>query len=130
MRPARKWRPDLAELSVSAVEGIICRASPVMHVPTVYVLKNFSAQVLTSIFNNRFLMAPKGNAEFYERAAQCVSGLSPRPESDEPRVGGISLCHLCDACGSRRSKSCVNIRLWPQMAGLGRCADPGSDNEG
>ena len=36
-----------------------------LQMPTVYVLKNFSAQVLTSIFNNRFMLAPNGNAEIY-----------------------------------------------------------------
>jgi hypothetical protein len=36
--------------------------------PTVYVLKNFSAQVLSSIFANRFLVCPLGNSAIYEAA--------------------------------------------------------------
>lgn len=39
-----------------------------LRLPTVYVLKNFSAQVLSSIFAGRFLVCPVGNSTIYEAA--------------------------------------------------------------
>jgi hypothetical protein len=39
-----------------------------LQMPTVYVLKNFSSAVLTSIFSNRFLIDPSGNSQIYTTA--------------------------------------------------------------
>ena len=38
--------------------------------PTVYVLKNFSAQVVRSIFTSQFMAVPTGNSQLYEKATQ------------------------------------------------------------
>jgi len=39
-----------------------------LQMPTVYVLKNFSSAVLTSIFTNKFLIIPEGNSDIYAKA--------------------------------------------------------------
>ncbi|HWZ87322.1 MAG TPA: FAD-dependent oxidoreductase [Polyangiaceae bacterium] len=39
-----------------------------LQMPTVYVLKNFSSAVLTSIFSDRFLIIPTGNSDIYAKA--------------------------------------------------------------
>jgi len=39
-----------------------------LQMPTVYVLKNFSTAVLTSIFSDRFLIVPTGNSDIYLKA--------------------------------------------------------------
>ena len=41
-----------------------------LQMPTVYVLKNFSAQVVSSILAGQFLASPTGNSQVYEKATQ------------------------------------------------------------
>ncbi|HEY1534100.1 MAG TPA: FAD-dependent oxidoreductase, partial [Polyangiaceae bacterium] len=42
----------------------------ILNMPTVYLLKVFSAQVVSSIFGGSFLSCPNGNSEIYEKATQ------------------------------------------------------------
>ena len=42
----------------------------ILSMPTVYVLKLFSAQVLSSLFAGKFLLCPTGNSTIYEKATQ------------------------------------------------------------
>jgi hypothetical protein len=41
-----------------------------LEMPTVYVLKNFSAQVVNSIFTGQFMTVPTGNSQIYLQATQ------------------------------------------------------------
>lgn len=46
----------------------------ILRMPTVYVAKNSSVQLLTSIFSGGFLHAPAGNGELYDRATGILEG--------------------------------------------------------
>jgi hypothetical protein len=62
--------------------------------PAVYVLKNFSAQVLSSIFANRFLVCPIGNGALYDAAAGVLGDdvlYGAELEEVDRRHGGVTL---------------------------------------
>jgi hypothetical protein len=41
-----------------------------LRMPTIYVLKNVSARTVTSMFENKYLMAPGGNGQLYEKVGE------------------------------------------------------------
>ncbi|HEX3777176.1 MAG TPA: FAD-dependent oxidoreductase [Polyangiaceae bacterium] len=63
-----------------------------LQMPTVYVLKNFSTTVVSSIFSNRFLIVPQGNSDIYVRATALLGAdalLSAEVKSIERNAQGV-----------------------------------------
>ncbi len=81
-----------------------------LQMPTVYVLKNFSAQVLSSIFANRFMVAPYGNSGVYEAATTFLGEdvvFGADVERIERNHHGVTV--RVDSPGGRREIRCQKL---------------------
>jgi hypothetical protein len=66
----------------------------VLSLPTVYVLKNFSAAVVSAIFAGSFLACPNGNSEIYQKVTQFLGDdvvFGARVERVERHRNGVTI---------------------------------------
>jgi hypothetical protein len=58
------------EAMVGVASGYGQGLGDLLRMPAIYVLKNVSARTVTSMFENKYLMAPGGNGELYEKITE------------------------------------------------------------